>query len=274
MAITVAVIGAGSIGFTRRLMGDIVSVPELQDTKFMFHDVSESNLAMIAQLAERDLKANSLPATVTRSLDRKRALEGADYVFNVSRIGGLQAFGTDIDIPLKYGVDQCVGDALCAGGIMYGQRGIPPMLDFCADIEAVANSDVLFMNYANPMAMLTWVANKYTNVNTLGLCHGVQGGHGLLVRIIQDHINEGVAEDHPDYRRLTKNDVNIVAAGINHQTWYIKVMFEGDDWTPRLLQLFEKDKQMQENEKVRVDMVRRFGYFSTESNGHLSEYLP
>ena len=218
MAITVAVIGAGSIGFTRRLMGDIVSVPELQDTKFMFHDVSESNLAMIAQLAERDLKANSLPATVTRSLDRKRALEGADYVFNVSRIGGLQAFGTDIDIPLKYGVDQCVGDTLCAGGIMYGQRGIPPMLDFCADIEAVANSDVLFMNYANPMAMLTWVANKYTNVNTLGLCHGVQGGHGLLVRIIQDHINEGVAEDHPDYRRLTKNDVNIVAAGINHQT--------------------------------------------------------
>jgi|TARA_Y100000310_G_scaffold286082_1_gene309975 alpha-galactosidase len=274
MAITVAVIGAGSIGFTRRLMADIVSVPELDDTTFQFHDLNEKNLEMIAQLAERDLNANDLPATVTRHIERKAALDGADYVFNVSRIGGLEAFRTDIDIPLKYGVDQCVGDTLCAGGIMYGQRGIPPMLDFCADIEAVAASDVLFMNYANPMAMLTWVANEYTNVNTLGLCHGVQGGHWLLQRIIQDHINEGIAEDAPGYRRLSKSDVNIVAAGINHQTWYIKVMFEGSDWTPRLLQLFEHDEEMQENEKVRVDMVRRFGYFSTESNGHLSEYLP
>jgi alpha-galactosidase len=138
----------------------------------------------------------------------------------------------------------------------------------------VSASDVLFMNYANPMAMLTWVANKNTKVNTLGLCHGVQGGHGLLVRIIQDDINDGVPVDDPGYRKLSKSDVSIVAAGINHQTWYIRVMFEGQDWTPRLLELFEKDTQMQEQEKVRVDMVRRFGYFSTESNGHLSEYLP
>lgn len=120
MPVAIAIIGAGSIGFTRRLMGDVLSVPELQDSEFRFTDINEQNLDMISQLARRDIKANGIPATLMSTTDRRKALEGADYVINTTRIGGLDAFALDIDVPLKYGVDQCVGDTLCAGGIMYG----------------------------------------------------------------------------------------------------------------------------------------------------------
>ena len=161
MPIKVAVIGAGSIGFTRRLMRDILSVPELADSEFAFHDLNKHNLDMIVQLAARDIKANGLPAKLSATTHRRRALEGADYVLNTTRIGGLDAFAFDIDIPLKYGIDQCVGDTLCAGGIMYGQRNIPQVLAFCRDIREVASGDALFLNYANPMAMNTWAALEY-----------------------------------------------------------------------------------------------------------------
>ena len=184
MPIKVAVIGSGSIGFTRRLMGDILMVPELQDTEFVFHDINRNNLDMISQLARRDIKANKLPAKLRTSMNRRKALEGADYVLNTTRIGGLDAFQLDIDIPLKYGVDQCVGDTLCAGGIMYGQRNIPQVLAFCKDIREVASSDAIFLNYSNPMAMNTWAALEYGGVQTLGLCHGVPGGHNQITQVI------------------------------------------------------------------------------------------
>ena len=150
MSIKIAVIGAGSIGFTRTLLQDVLTVPELEDTEFSFIDINEQNLGMIVQLAERDIKANNKPAKISATTDRRKGLEGADYVLNLTRIGGIDAFRLDVEIPLKYGVDQCIGDTLCAGGIMYGQRNIPQILDFCQDIRKVANEDVLFLNYANP----------------------------------------------------------------------------------------------------------------------------
>ncbi len=274
MGIKVAVIGAGSIGFTRRLMKDILTVPELQDTEFAFHDINKHNLDMIAQLARRDIEANHVAATLTTSVDRRRALDGAHYVLNTTRIGGLDAFQTDIDIPLKYGVDQCVGDTLCAGGIMYGQRNIPQILAFCKDIREVAATDALFLNYANPMAMNTWAALEYGGVPTLGLCHGVQGGHHQICKVIEGLINKGKKESSRGYRKVTKPEVDIVAAGINHQTWYVQVLYDGKDWTDRLLDGFEQHPTYSRTEKVRIDMLRRFGYYTTESNGHVSEYLP
>jgi alpha-galactosidase len=274
MPIKVAVIGAGSIGFTRRLMRDILSVPELRDTEFAFHDINRGNLDMISQLAQRDIKANGLPATLTTSTDRRRALEGADYVLNTTRIGGLEAFAADIDIPLKYGVDQCVGDTLCAGGIMYGQRNIPQVLAFCRDIREVAGDQALFLNYANPMAMNTWAALEYGGVDTVGLCHGVQGGHGQICQVIEGLVNKNRKPGSKSYRKVEKKDVDIIAAGINHQTWYVQVQYEGEDWTDRLLEGFERHPRFSKTEKVRIDMLRRFGYYSTESNGHLSEYVP
>jgi len=150
MAIKVAFIGAGSVGFTRGLFRDILAVPELADTRFAMTDISKRNLDMIVELCRKDLRANRLPATIAATLDRRRALQGADYVINCTRIGGLEAFKLDIDIPLRYGVDQCVGDTLCAGGIMYGQRNVPCILDFCRDIREVAKGGAILLNYANP----------------------------------------------------------------------------------------------------------------------------
>ena len=115
----------GSVGFTRRLMTDLLTVPEFGDSHFALMDISARNLSMVAQLCERDIKANGLPATVTSTQDRREAIADADYVICMIRQGGLEAFALDIDIPLKYAIDQCVGDTICAGGIMYGQRTIP-----------------------------------------------------------------------------------------------------------------------------------------------------
>ncbi len=258
MPLKVAVIGAGSIGFTRGIVRDILSVPEFRDIEIAFTDIDERNLDMVYRLCKRDIEANDLPAKLTATLDRRAALTGAKYIFSVVRVGGLEGFQTDIDIPLKYGVDQCVGDTLSAGGIMYGQRNIPVILDFCKDIRDVAAPDPLFFNYANPNAMNTWVANHHGGVNTIGLCHGVQGGHHLIA----------------DALGLQQSEVDIICAGINHQTWYISIKHKGEDLTGKLLPALEKHPTYSKTERVRIDMLRRFGYFSTESNGHLSEYVP
>ena len=274
MRLKIAIVGAGSMGFTRRLVRDIASVPELADTHFAFQDISRDNLDRVATLCKRDIEANGVGAVVETSLERAPALDGADYVINTARVGGLDAFRSDVEIPLKYGVDQCVGDTICAGGLLYGQRTVPMILELCAEIERYAGAGRVLLSYANPMAMNTWAALDHSSVRTIGLCHGVQGGHHLLAWLFERHVNAGKSKDDPDYRKVTKADVDIVAAGINHQTWYLKVVFDGHDWARELLPLFEAEPTLCEREKVRMDIMRRFGYFSTESNGHLSEYLP
>jgi alpha-galactosidase len=272
MALKIAMIGAGSVGFTKRLVQDILSVPELADTTFAFHDLSEHNMEMVTQLCRRDIAANGLPATVESTLDRRAAVSGADYVISTIRQGGLEGFQSDIDIPLKYGVDQCVGDTLCAGGIMYAQRTIPALLDFCKDIRELAKPGALFLNYSNPMAMNTWACNTYGGVNTVGLCHGVQGAHWQIASCVEAWAaKKGLIATGENVKR---QDVEVVAAGINHQTWFIKAKWRDIDLIPIMLELFEAHPEYPTTEKVRIDVLRRFGYFSTESNGHLSEYLP
>lgn len=258
MSFKLTFIGAGSIGFTRALLRDLLSVPEFKNVEVAFTDINPSNLDMVTQLCQRDINENGLNISIHATTDRREALKGARYIFNVVRIGGLKAFKQDIEIPLKYGVDQCVGDTLSAGGIMYGQRGIAEMLAICKDIREVAEEDCLLLNYANPMAMLTWACNKYGGVKTIGLCHGVQGGHKQIAEVLG----------------LEQNEVDIICAGINHQTWYIQVKHNGRDMTGKLLEAFEAHPEYKQTEKVRIDMLKRFGYYSTESNGHLSEYVP
>ena len=272
MAIKIAMIGAGSIGFTRKLVQDILAVPELADTAFAFTDISGRNLEMVARLCERDIRANGLPATIVATADRRAAIADSDYVFCTIRQGGLEAFQLDVDIPLKYGVDQCVGDTLCAGGLMYAQRTIPALLDFCRDIRELAKPGALFLNYANPMAMNTWACNQFGGVPTIGLCHGVQGAHWQIVRAVEQWARQAgmLGQD----ERLHRRDVEVVFAGINHQTWCVKAEWRGIDLIPRLYELMSAVEEFRRTEKVRLDVLRRFGYYSTESNGHLSEYLP
>lgn len=253
-------IGAGSIGFTRKLVADLLAVPEFEDIELAFTDINKRNLETVTRICRADIAANGRKATITATTNRRAALEGARYVFLVVRIGGLEAFATDIDLPLRYGIDQCVGDTLCAGGIMYGQRGIAAMLEFCKDIREVAAPDCLLFNYSNPMAMMTWAANKYGGVRCIGLCHGVQHGHQQLVGVLG---------------AKSKEEVDIICAGINHQTWYVSIQYKGRQiGGEELLAAFERHPKFSREEKVRIDMLRRFGLYSTESNGHLSEYLP
>ncbi len=273
MAIKVAFIGAGSIGFTRCLFRDLLTVPEFQDTHFSFTDINRRNLDLVTQLCQKDIQSNKSPAKITTTTDRRRALVDADYIINCTRIGGLEAFATDIEIPLKYGVDQCVGDTLCIGGIMYGQRNIACILDFCRDIREVAKPGALFLNYANPMAMNTWAAVEHGNVNVVGLCHGVECGWQQIDAVLANlHGDEDFEwRNHDGVHERTE----LTCAGINHQTWYTAIRYKGRTIeAAELLEAFEKHPVYSVGEKIRIDILKRFGLYSTESNGHLSEYLP
>jgi alpha-galactosidase len=254
----VAFIGAGSVTFTRRLVQDILTVPEFNETEIALMDIDKSNLDLIYMVLDRDIKANGLSKVrLTKTLNQREAIKGSKYIFCCARVGLLEAFAMDVEIPMKYGVNQCVGDTLCAGGIMYGQRTIPVILDICKDIREVAEPNALFLNYSNPNAMNTWAANTYGGVQTVGLCHGVQHGHSQIAAVLG----------------LPQSEVDIICAGINHQTWYIQVRHKGKDMRGKLLEEFKKHPEYKVQEKVRIDILERFGVYSTESNGHLSEYL-
>lgn len=275
MAIRVAIIGAGGVQFTRKTVRDILAIPECADATFAFTDIHRPNLGRVARLCRRDIAAAGLPARIEECPERRAALAGADYVFSVVRVGGLEAFRADIEIPLTYGVDQCVGDTLCVGGIMYGQRNIPVILDFCRDIKRYARPGALFLNHANPMAINCWAAAAHGGgVPVVGLCHGVQHGHWQIAEVIKLLVNGARKPGARGYREVRPSDVDIVCAGINHQTWYLQVRFDGADWTARLLEGFRRHPGFARQERVRIDMLERFGYYSTESNGHLSEYVP
>src|SRR5436190_971585 len=255
----IAIVGAGSVGFTKRLVTDILCVPELQDVEFALTDISQHNRSMVQQILDRLVEANRLPTRITATTERRRALDGARYVISCVRVGGLEAYADDIRIPLKYGVDQCVGDTICAGGILYGQRNIPVILDFCRDIREVAASGARFLNYANPMAMNTWAAIDHGQVDTIGLCHGIQHGGEQIAAVL----GAGPGE------------LEFICSGINHQTWYVDIRLRGRKvGKDELVAAFERHPVYSRQEKVRIDVLKRFGFYSTESNGHLSEYLP
>ena len=253
----VSFIGAGSLVFARTLFTDIMSVKAFHDAEISFTDIDAVNLQRVAELCQRDLDANGVNIKIQTTLDRRESFKDANYVVNCVRIGGIEAFETDIEIPLKYGVDQCVGDTLCIGGIMYGQRVIAAMLDFCKDIREVAAPGCIMLNYSNPNAMATWACNKYGGVKTLGLCHGEIHG--------EFQISEALG--------IPRDELDFTCVGLNHQTWYISVKHNGVEMTDKLLEAYEKNPKLSRQEKVRIDVLRRFGYYSTESNGHLSEYL-
>lgn len=258
MKFKVAFIGAGSLIFARTLFTDIMSVPEFQEgVEVAFTDINADNLEKTRALCQKDLDANHIPLTIHATTDRREAFKDARYIINCVRVGGLEAYETDIEIPLKYGVDQCVGDTICTGGIMYGQRGIAAVLDFCKDIREVAEPGAIMLNYSNPNAMLTWACNKYGKVKTIGLCHGEIHGEIQIAEVL------GIPRD----------ELDIICAGINHQTWYISVKHNGENMLDKILPGFLAHPVYREEEKVRIDMLKRFGYYSTESNGHLSEYV-
>lgn len=251
----VAIIGAGSIVFCKTLMLDIMATPGLEDTEFSLMAPSTTKTSQVEAFANAVIKENGLKAKVSITTDRREALKDAKYVITTFQVGGVQAFEMDYKIPLKYGVDQCIGDTLGPGGIFRALRSIPVMLGIAAEMEELC-PDALLMNYVNPMAMVCWALGE-TKIKSVGLCHGVQTTMDLI----------------SGYVGIPKDQIDFTSAGINHMGWFIKLEHEGKDLYPLLRELFEKPEYYV-NEKVRGEVFRQFGYFMTESTGHLSEYLP
>jgi alpha-galactosidase len=251
----VAIIGAGSIVFCKTLILDILSTPGLENTEFALMAPSTARTSQVEEFTRRVIKDNGLGGQAWKTTDRREALKDADYVIATFQVGGVQGFEMDYKIPYKYGVDQCIGDTLGPGGVFRAVRSIPTVMDMCRDMEEVC-PDAVLLNYVNPMAMICWAIGK-TKVPFVGLCHGVQTTLDLI----------------SGYVDIPKDQIDFLAAGINHMAWFLKIAHNGEDLYPKLRERFEYPEYYV-NEKVRGEAFRHFGYFMTESTGHLSEYLP
>lgn len=251
----VAIIGAGSVVFCKTLILDIMATPGLEETEFVLMAPSTGKTSQVKAFLDRVIAHNRLKAKAIVTTDRREALAGADYVIASFQIGGVSAFEADYKIPLKYGVDQCIGDTLGPGGVFRALRSIPVILDVARDMEELCPK-ALLLNYVNPMAMVCWALGE-TNVRYVGLCHGVQTTLDLI----------------SGYVGVPKHEIDFVTGGINHMGWFLKLEHNGRDLYPELRERFE-DPAFYVNEKVRGEVFRHFGYFMTESTGHLSEYVP
>lgn len=251
----VAIIGAGSIVFCKTLMLDIMATKGLEETEFALMAPSTRNTSKVEEFINKVIGTNELPAKVWITTDRREALKDADYVIATFQVGGVRAFELDYTIPMKHGVDQCIGDTLGPGGVFRALRSIPVTLNMAKDIEGVCPNAIL-LNYVNPMAMICWALGE-TNVEFVGLCHGVQTTLDLI----------------SGYVGVPKEEIDYLCAGINHMGWFLKIEKDGKDLYPVLREKFESPGYYV-NEKVRGEVFRHFGYIMTESTGHLSEYVP
>lgn len=252
----IAMIGAGSLVFTKTLLADMLATPALAGSEFALMATTHTRLDKMHDFAQRMIRDNGLTATVTATTDRREALTDADYVVVMIKVGGNEAFGHDYNIPMKYGVDQCIGDTIGPGGIFRAARHIPVLMDLAYDMQELCPGAVL-LNYANPMAMCCWALGQIPGLQSVGLCHGVQTTLDLIAR----------------YCGVKKDAISYLNAGINHMDWFLSLSANGRDLYPILREKFELPEYYI-NEKVRGEVFRHFGYFMTESTGHLSEYLP
>ncbi len=252
----IAMIGAGSLVFCKTLMGDFLATPALAGAEYALMALTHARLDKMKDFVERMIRDNGVDASVSATTDRREALRGADYVVAMIQVGGVEGFRYDYEIPMKYGVDNCIGDTMGPGGIFRAQRHIPALLEIAAEMRELCPNAILF-NYANPMAMCCWALGTVEGLQFVGLCHGVQTTMDLIA----------------SYTGRPKDEIDFVAAGINHMAWFLRLEHSGEDLYPILKANFEKPGYYV-NEKVRGEVMRHFGYFMTESTGHLSEYLP
>ncbi|HVO38736.1 MAG TPA: alpha-galactosidase [Spirochaetia bacterium] len=252
----IAMIGAGSLVFCKTLLSDFLATPALAGSEYRLMALTHKRLDKMRDFTERMIRDNGVTATVTATTDRREAMKGADYVVVMIQVGGVDAFQLDYEIPMKFGVDNCIGDTMGPGGIFRAQRHIPALLEIAAEMRELCPK-ALLLNYANPMAMCCWALGTVGGLRFVGLCHGVQTTMDLIA----------------SYVGAKKEEIDFVAAGINHMAWFLRLEKDGKDLYPLLKANFEKPG-FYANEKVRGEVMRHFGYFMTESTGHLSEYLP
>jgi len=247
-------IGAGSLGFTRGLVRDILTFPLMRDAELVLMDIDEERLDFAKRACEAIVERGEYPAKVVATMDRRKALKGADAVLCTILAGGVNVWKHDILIPKKHGIDTNIGDTRSISGIFRALRTIPVMLDICRDMERQCPNAIL-LNYTNPMAMLCRAMKRETAVQVSGLCHSVQGTAGMLARWIG----------------ATMDRITYVCAGINHQAWYVEYKKDGEDAYPLLRKAVHR-KRIYNEEIVRNEMFKALGYYVTESSGHNSEY--
>jgi alpha-galactosidase len=277
----IAIIGAGGYVFPLRLVGDLLSFPELRDATIALMDIDAGRLERTAGAARELVDHHRFPTLIEATTDRRRALDGASHVVVTFQVGGLDAYWLDVDIPRRYGLDQTVGDTLGPGGVFRFLRSAPVYRSLAADMAELC-PEALLINYANPMAMSCWYLDRL-GVTTVGLCHSVQNTSRMLARQI------GVPYDNIDF----------LTAGINHQAWFLRFQRDGEDLYPRLREVMtqrhleqtgtnglraDRGEHSEEDrgdsvyeggsERVRTEIMAAFGYFHTESSHHASEYLP
>ena len=254
----IAMIGAGSLIFCKTLTMDILATEALQDSEICLMDRIKPKLDKMEAFVKEVVKKNKLPTKVTATLDRREALAGAKYVINMIQVGGVEAFRMDYEIPLKYGVDQCIADSIGPGGVFRALRTIPVLAEMSRDINELC-PDAILLNYANPMGANCSGLGRVAKAQFIGLCHGVQTTLDLISRYVD----------------VPKEHVDFVCAGINHMAWFLALRDkrDGRDLYPMLRERCERPEYYV-NEKVRCEVMRHFGYFMTESTGHLSEYVP
>jgi alpha-galactosidase len=219
---------------------------------------TRTKLGRMEAFVRRMIGDNQLPARVSATTERREAIRDADFVVVMIQVGGFDAFGIDYEVPLKYGVDQCIGDTLGPGGIFRGLRHIPVLAAIAKDMAEVAKPQAIMLQYANPMAANCLALGRISTVPFVGLCHGVQTTLDLIA----------------GYCGIThKDEITYTCGGINHMDWFLRLEHHGRDLYPELREKFERPEYYK-NEKVRGEVFRHFGYFMTESTGHLSEYVP
>ena len=256
MSKKIAFIGAGSFGFTRKLVNDLLTFPAFQDATIALMDINAERLDYIKRAVDRIVAEGKYPAKVLATLDRKEALMGADGVVTTILHGEVDVWQHDILIPKKYGVDTNVGDTRGPSGIFRYLRTINPILDIAADIDRYCPNAV-YLNYTNPMAMLCRaVQSKFPNMVATGLCHSVQGTASMLAKWI------GAPE----------NEISYTCAGINHQAFYTDFLWNGKDAYPLIRKAITENEDVYKQEIVRNEMFLALGYYVTESSGHNSEY--
>ncbi|MDA9764566.1 alpha-glucosidase/alpha-galactosidase [Opitutales bacterium] len=254
----ITLIGAGSVVFAKKLIGDILQFPELADSEICLMDLNPQRLKAAKIMTQKMVEVLAVDARVTATTDRTDAIRGAHYVVCTIQVGGYRpSTVVDFEIPAKYGLQQTIGDTLGVGGVFRGLRTIPHILDISKDIATVAQPGCLLLNYSNPMAMNCWALDRATGIPHVGLCHSVQ------------HTSQALAS----YTGLNSDDVTYKVAGINHMAFFLEFNYKGQDAYPLLFKALD-DPSAVIQDKVRFEMMRRLGYFVTESSEHQSEYVP
>jgi len=253
--------GAGSTVFAKNVLGDCILTPSLQDSEIALYDIDIQRLKDSENMLKNINNNNNGHAKIKSYTNRKEALRGANYVVNAIQVGGYDPCTiTDFEIPKRYGLRQTIADTLGIGGIFRALRTIPVMLDFARDMEEVC-PNAWFLNYSNPMAMLTGAMLKASSIKTVGLCHSIQ----VCVPKLLTSLDIGVTEEETQWK----------IAGINHQAWLLEVTKNGKDLYPAIkAKALEMQLQGKHSDMVRYEMMLNFGYYITESSEHASEYLP